>query len=224
MIRLSFDAPLMSFGGPAVDQVGNTFQFPPKSMLTGLLGAALGYARSEHRKLQRLQDGFTYGVREDRPGEIIEDFQSVDLETPWMTGMWKDGEYRTGDEVRETEKGREILQKQYIADAVYTIILDSTDLPEGDLITALRTPNWPLYIGRKSCGAGPLHPKPVDYETVRSALEETDLHPDAKMQNQYRIWVEGGERRSIYGLRDWASRIHAGKQWIEEDTVENASL
>lgn len=224
MIKLSFDAPLMSFGGPAVDQVGNTFHFPPKSMLTGLLGAALGYARSEHDQLQQLQDEFTYGVREDRPGELIEDFQTVDLETPWMMGMWKDGEYLTGDDVRETDKRREILHKQYIADAVYTVVLDLSALPEDELLDALHRPNWPLYIGRKSCGAGPLRPETVEYETVRAALEDTALHPDARMQSQYRIWIEGGDSRSIYGLRDWESRIHAGKQWIEESTIENASF
>lgn len=223
MIKLSFDAPLMSFGGPAVDQVGNTFHFPPKSMLTGLLGAALGYSRSEHQKLQQLQDGFTYGVREDRPGEVIEDFQTVDLKAPWMAGMWNNGKYQTGDDVRETDKRREILHKQYIADAVYTVILDPIDLPQSELVGALRRPNWPLYIGRKSCGAGPLCPERVDCETVRGALKEIDLHPDAKMQNQYRIWAEGGDSRSIYGIRDWESRIHAGKQWIQEDTIGNTS-
>jgi CRISPR system Cascade subunit CasD len=223
MIKLAFDAPLMSFGGPAVDQVGNTFQFPPKSMLTGLLGAALGYGRSEHQKLQQVQAGFTYGVREDRPGEVIEDFQTVDLQAPWMTGMWKDGTYQTGDDVRETDKRREILNKQYIADAVYTVVLAPTDLPEDAFLGALRRPNWPLYIGRKSCGAGPLRPERVEYETVRGALEDIDLHPDAKMKRQYRIWTEGGDRRSIYGLRDWESRIHAGKQWIEEETIEKTT-
>lgn len=223
MIKLSFDAPLMSFGGPAVDQVGNTFQFPPKSMVTGLLGAALGYERSEHRKLQNLQNGFGYGVREDRPGDMIEDFQTVDLRTPWMTGMWKDGTYRTGDEVRETEKRREILRKQYIADAIYTVVLDPTDLAEDVLLDALRRPNWPLYIGRKSCGAGPMRPEHVEYETVRGALRGIALHPDAKMQAQYRIWTEGGRKRSIYGLRDWESRIHGGKQWVEEETIERTT-
>lgn len=223
MIKLSFDAPLMSFGGPAVDQVGNTFQFPPKSMLTGLLGAALGHDRSEHEKLQQVQEGFTYGVREDRPGEVIEDFQTVDLRAPWMTGMWKDGTYQTGDDVRETNKRREILNKQYIADAVYTVVLAPADLPEDELLGALRRPNWPLYIGRKSCGAGPLRPERVDHKTVRGALEDLNLHPDAKMQSHYRIWTEGGDRRSIYGLRDWESRIHAGKQWIEEETIEKTT-
>ncbi len=219
MIKLTLDAPLMSFGGPAVDQVGNTFQFPPKSMLTGLLGASLGYGRSEYQKLQQLQDGFTYGVREDRPGELIEDYQTVDLKTPWMTGVWKEGRYRTGSEVRETKKRREILHKEYIADAIYTVVLQPRGIDEAPVLAALKAPNWPLYIGRKSCGAGPLRPTRIEHDSLSEALTATDLHPAAEMKNQYRIWVEGGDDRSIYGHRDWESRIHAGKQWIREDTV-----
>jgi len=223
MIALSFDAPLMSFGGPAVDQVGNTFRFPPKSMLTGLLGAALGYDRSEHDKLQRLQGGFTYGVREDRPGEIIEDFQTVDLSTPWMTGYWDQDGYKTGEEARgrygSSSANRSILNKEYVADAVYTVVLDCTDLPEADVLEALIRPRWPLYVGRKSCGAGPLRPRLVAYDTLREALESIGLHRAAKTDGPYQIWIEGGESRSISGLRDWESRIHAGQQWIEEDTI-----
>ena len=43
---LRFDAPLMSFGGPMVDHNGVVQDFPPTSLLTGLIGNALGY---EHR-------------------------------------------------------------------------------------------------------------------------------------------------------------------------------
>jgi CRISPR system Cascade subunit CasD len=220
MIALSLDAPLMSFGGPAVDQVGNTFQFPPKSMLTGLLGAALGYDRSEHEQLQALQKGFTYGVREDRPGEIIEDYQTVDLKTPWMQLQWDGVTVKTGGDVRETKKRREILNKEYVADAAYTVVLDIEHRPEPEVLDALVQPNWPLYIGRKSCGSGPLRPRKVEHETIRSALQEIALHRSAKAKGPYRIWVEGGDSRSIYGLRDWDSRIHAGQQWIEEDVVD----
>lgn len=220
MIRLYFDAPLMSFGGPAVDQVGNTFQFPPKSMLTGLIGAALGLDRSEHTRLQQVQEGFSYGVREDRAGEVIEDFQTADLQTPWMTETWADGEYLTGNEVRETEKPREILHKEYIADAVYTIILAPTGLSEERLLRAFRQPKWPLYVGRKGCGAGPLRPAIIASDSLQEALRSADLHPAAEMKHRHRVWTEGGDQRSIYGLRDWESRIHAGKQWIKEDTVD----
>ncbi len=229
MIRLVFDAPLMSFGGPvASDRVGSTFHFPPKSMLTGLLGAALGYRRSEHEKLQELQEGFTYGVREDRRGEVIEDFQTADFNSDWMTGYWEGGRYVTGEEARgrygSSSENRSILDRKYIADAAYTVVLKPKSLPEEKLLGALRRPKWPVYIGRKSCGAGFLRPEQVGHDTVREALEDVaslKLQHPRPDQTQLRIWIEGRGSRSIQGLRDWTSRIHAGKQWLEEETIED---
>ncbi|MCS4054092.1 type I-E CRISPR-associated protein Cas5/CasD [Salinibacter ruber] len=233
MIKLTFDAPLMSFGGPAVDQVGNTFHFPPRSMLTGLFGAAIGYDRSEHEKLQALQEAFSYGVREDRQGHLIEDFQTVDLETPWMTGYWKNGQYVSGKEARgrydSSSANRETLHKQYVADAVYTVVVSISDevpiggeVPTGDeekLLDALRAPKWPVYVGRKACGTGYLRPEQADYPDLKTALQKTELHDAADMEGPYRIWTEG-HGRAVAGLRDWETRVHAGEQWIEEDTVD----
>ena len=230
MIKLVFDAPLMSFGGPvASDRVGSTFHFPPKSMLTGLLGVAIGYKRSEHEKLQELQEGFTYGVREDRRGEVIEDFQTADFNSAWMTGYWEDGRYVSGKEARgrygSSSENRSILDRKYIADAAYTVVLKLASLPEEKLIGALRRPKWPVYIGRKGCGAGFLRPERVGHHAVREALEDFDnlelQHPHPRPgQTQLRIWIEGQGSRSIQGLRDWASRIHAGKQRFAKGTIE----
>lgn len=232
MIKLVFDAPLMSFGGPvASDRVGSTFHFPPKSMLTGLLGAALGYERSEHEKLQKLQESLTYGVREDRRGEVIEDFQTADFNNDWMTGYWEDGRYVSGEEARgrygSSAENRSILDRKYVADAAYTVVLELLSFPEEKVLGALRRPEWPVYIGRKSCGAGFLRPERIGHDTVREALEDFDnveLHHARPGQDQLRIWIEGQGSRSIQGLRDWKSRIHGGKQWLEEDTIENTSL
>ena len=49
-------APLMSFGGPQIDQIGPTGRFPTVSQITGLLGNALGYRHNDFGRLQALQD------------------------------------------------------------------------------------------------------------------------------------------------------------------------
>ena len=50
-LLLRLDAPLMSFGAPMVDSNGVIQEFPALSMLTGLLGNALGGLRAGgHRK------------------------------------------------------------------------------------------------------------------------------------------------------------------------------
>ena len=61
---LHLQAPLMSFGGPQVDQIGPTGQFPTTSQITGLFANALGYA---HRDVDRLQGVAGAAVGRQRP-------------------------------------------------------------------------------------------------------------------------------------------------------------
>ena len=47
---LRLDAPLVSFGGEAIDHYGVIRPFPAKSMIAGLIGNALGFERYEADK------------------------------------------------------------------------------------------------------------------------------------------------------------------------------
>ena len=67
-LLLRFDAPLISFGAPMVDQNGVVQQMPALSMLTGLLGNALGLTHGEHRRLERLQERIRFASRIDCGG------------------------------------------------------------------------------------------------------------------------------------------------------------
>ena len=64
VIRLQ--APLMAFGGVAVDQVGPTRDFPATSMLTGLFANALGLHWSDRMAHQALQDRLIFAARRER--------------------------------------------------------------------------------------------------------------------------------------------------------------
>ncbi len=64
VIRL--DAPLMAFGGVAIDQVGPTRDFPAASMLTGLLANAIGLSWADRAAHQALQDRLVFGARHER--------------------------------------------------------------------------------------------------------------------------------------------------------------
>ena len=76
---LQFDAPLMAFGGVAVDQVGPVRDFPAASMLTGLIGNALGWHWSETTALQLIQDRMIFGARREREGTLLTDTQNAQL-------------------------------------------------------------------------------------------------------------------------------------------------
>lgn len=64
VLRLS--APMMSFGAVAIDQVGPTARWPGASMLTGLIGNALGWDWDDRAAHQTLQDRLRFGAMEMR--------------------------------------------------------------------------------------------------------------------------------------------------------------
>ncbi len=67
---LQLEAPLLAFGGVAIDHIGATRDFPSQSMLAGLLANALGWRRTEWEKIQSLQDRIIFAARLDRGGRI----------------------------------------------------------------------------------------------------------------------------------------------------------
>ena len=63
---LNLEAPLMSFGGETIDNLGVIRPFPAASMLTGLLANARGWRRIERKRHQDLQDRLVFAARIDR--------------------------------------------------------------------------------------------------------------------------------------------------------------
>ena len=153
VLVLRLDAPLMSFGGVAVDETRPTLEHPGRSMLTGLLANALGWTHGDFEALQRLQRRLDFAVRQDRPGRLLVDYQTVDLSQDFMTQSWTT---RGAPEKRGgASLGTHIRRPHYLADAAYTVtlVLDPTDDSPtlNDLEDALRHPARPLFIGRKTC-------------------------------------------------------------------------
>jgi CRISPR-associated endonuclease/helicase Cas3 len=58
----------MALQGPRIDGEPQSLPIPTRSLLTGLFGCALGYARSDYAKLQALQDSMRVGVVVHRSG------------------------------------------------------------------------------------------------------------------------------------------------------------
>src|SRR5690625_5494486 len=82
IIRL--DAPLMSFGAPMIDRHGKGPPDPALSMTTGMLVNALGYDHTDYQRLRTLQNRINYASRQDRAGQQIQDYQTVDLSQEFM--------------------------------------------------------------------------------------------------------------------------------------------
>lgn len=61
-LHLRLAAPLMAFGGVAIDHVGPTREFPSASAMSGLLANALELRREESAQHQAVQDRLIFGA------------------------------------------------------------------------------------------------------------------------------------------------------------------
>lgn len=225
VVLLRFDAPLMSFGGPAVDNVGVTQDHPTLSMVAGLLANALGYRHQDADALQRLQARLRIASRRDRAGAHLIDFQTVDLgqrhmrEGAWTTRGYIDG--RGGASAEDTH----IRYRHYLADAVFTVAVKLEPPHErptiADIASALTEPARPLFLGRKAClPATPLLLGVVAAPSLREALRSYPPLPPARADaGAEAAWwpsEEGGEGTDLVVVdeRDWANQIHVGRRVV----------
>lgn len=127
MLRLA--APMQAWGSESKFDIRRTYTEPTKSGVIGLLMAALGCPKEDDETLHLLNK-LHMGIRVDRAGEIMRDFHTAhpDKGTGYVT-------YR-----------------YYLNDAVFVVGLESDDdALLRRLDNALKTPVFPLFLGRRSC-------------------------------------------------------------------------
>lgn len=231
IVIVRFDAPLVSFGGPTIDQNGVVQTFPALSMLTGLVANALGWEHRDAEKLESLQARLRYAARIDREGEPLLDYQTVDLGQDWMrperVGWTTRGHVaeRGGANATDTHQ----RYRHYRADSVCTVALTVVDdaPPSAETIAqALREPARPLFIGRKCClPAAPLLLGVVDGTSLLAALAATPRSPRADDGALRAAWwdeddQEDGEvveRSTVVPVsdeRDWTNGVHVGRRLV----------
>lgn len=233
---LNLEAPLMSFGGETIDNLGVIRPFPAASMLTGLLANALGWRRIERERHQRLQDRLIFAVRIDREpygGLSVQDFQTAQLaanDKGWTTRGAP--EERAGG--ANTYHAPHLRYRDYYADMRATVALrlaPADEEPTLDVLAAaLREPARPLFIGRKPClPSGPLFADFSDGDTALAALLSWPLDSGADTGPPVRLqWPEGetaakiepSRRCTITDQRNWVSGLHGGGRAVCEGAAD----
>ena len=223
-LHLRLAAPLMAFGGVAIDQVGPTREFPSASALTGLLANALGLRREDGAAHQHLQDRLIFGALSVMPDGrtaplVVTDTQNAKLEksdTGWTTRGVPEG--RAGATYDSPHRRR----RDYLADHETRVVLrlDPGDGPTLDaLAAALDRPARPLFIGRKPClPASRLLIGSVEGATAYVALRNLGIGGRA-------IWPDEGDapegalRHDLADLRNWHSGLHGGSRIVMEGEI-----
>jgi CRISPR system Cascade subunit CasD len=133
LLRLA--GPLQAWGTTSRFDERDTQLEPSKSGVIGLVCAALG--RDRATPVDDLA-AFRFGVRVDREGSLLRDFQTA---TGVLAATGKRDDERTV-----------VSPRYYLADAVFLVGLQGPDRSVLDKIdAAIRSPRWPLALGRKAC-------------------------------------------------------------------------
>ncbi|WII09703.1 type I-E CRISPR-associated protein Cas5/CasD [Methanomassiliicoccales archaeon LGM-DZ1] len=126
LMRLA--GPLQSWGTSSHFNNRGTAREPSKSGVIGMVAAAMGRSRDDSvDDLASLR----YGVRVDQEGPILRDFHTARHPT--------------------NQKLAFVTNRYYLSDSVFIAGLegDAALLEEADM--ALRSPQYPLFLGRRSC-------------------------------------------------------------------------
>ena len=233
---LQLQAPLMSFGSVIVDNFGYTSDMPGVSMITGLIGNALGYYHSDFDKLHKLQNSITMGIRRVKCGQKITDYQTVDFSQPYLPikGWTTTGipDERKGG--TDSKKGTHIRYRDYWADALFYVVLSIQEKKNAPSLKEIREalihPARPLFIGRKNClPALPIFWKQIQAKTIKQALLSLDS-PQIKTPSTQMIWYPtrelsvDGSIITVYDLRNWKLGVHTGSRLVKRELIEIQEL
>lgn len=152
---------MASWGEIAVGESRHTANYPSKSAVLGLIGAALGIERDDEVMQSRLQQGYSLAVEVLSTGQLLRDYHTAQV--PDSVGKFT---YRTRrDELilGKERLGTILSSREYRTDALALVALRAlTDAPFSlsQIREKLLKPVFHLYLGRKSCPlAAPLHPQ-----------------------------------------------------------------
>ncbi|MGH8922940.1 MAG: type I-E CRISPR-associated protein Cas5/CasD [Actinomycetes bacterium] len=148
LLRLA--GPLQSWGTSSRFTRRATDRMPSKSGIVGLLAAASGRRRTDPlEELLTLQ----FAVRAEQAGQLERDFQTA---------------ARNGERTPVS-----VSTRHYLADAVFLAAVEGDPALLEGLLASLRRPQFPLYLGRRSCPpVGPIELGLRDGSAVDALLVE----------------------------------------------------
>lgn len=197
-------APLASWGDPAVGEYRGSHGYPGESALVGLLGAALGLRREDEAAHAALSQGYGFAVGVQTTGKLLRDYHTAQV--PGRVSLKGRPHATRRDELRvpKDELNTILSTRDYRQDAACLVAVQpAADAPYAldELVDALKSPRYVLYLGRKSCPlAVPLFPRVVEGSSALDAL------------NTYRrelATLQGKEVEPI-GQLAWSDKVDAG--------------
>jgi CRISPR system Cascade subunit CasD len=207
-------APIVSLSGPRIDTASDSLPIPTRSMITGIIGAALGLGYDQPTLLQQVQDTMRLAAVVHREGRVLRDYQAVRMGLPHMIGpmWWYDGSRlgimeREGGDPERTIIGDRPLTCDYDATIVVEL-LTGAPFSADQILSALRAPAHPLCVGQRSCiPSRPIAGNVLNVQSLEDGvglLEAGTIYLPAERAEIGDLYV------SIPAGREWATRQHGG--------------
>lgn len=167
MLILRLDGVLQSWGLRARWDFRDTGRMPSKSGVMGLIACCMGLKRND-KQIHRLDDELIMGVREDRPGVLLQDYHTVTGDKGYLF---------SSEEKKRVGEPTIITPREYLQDACFTVALQGNSELLKKCAEALMNPVWQIYLGRKSCPPSrPIFEKLTDeYSSLEQALKHYPL-------------------------------------------------
>lgn len=144
---LRLEGPMQSWGDHGQWAVRDSRLEPTKSGIVGLVACAWGINADD--ELRQLSRQIRIGVRCDRPGKPLEDYQTIGggYEKPML--LQADGYLK---KIPNSDKPHiEQTWRTYIHDASFLVAVRADAALIEILAEVIQNPCWPVYLGRKSC-------------------------------------------------------------------------
>jgi CRISPR system Cascade subunit CasD len=139
-VLLRLEGPMQSWGTQGRFAVRDTDTEPSKSGVLGIIGAALGMSRDADERLSQLAQ-LCMATRVDREGHLMRDYHTVGAGR--FRGLAKYRVFGADDTV--------VTQRHYLADASFLVALGGDAGLIDEIAAALKSPVWPLFLGRRCC-------------------------------------------------------------------------
>lgn len=177
-LLLRLQGPMQSWGTTSRFDERDTQLEPSKSGVLGLICAALG--RDRHESVDDLA-ALTMGVRVDSEGVVLRDYQTA---TGIVNAAGKVDMKRTV-----------VSPRYYLSDAAFLVGFEGDGSLLAQIHQALKTPHWPLSLGRKGCLPSPpvYLPDGLQDTDLRSALHNYPELREGAGQQVRRLLLEAGE-------------------------------
>lgn len=170
----SLIAPMGSFGDLAGHERRGTHDWPGRSAILGLMGAALGVRRDDADGQSALAAWRT-AVAKLLPGTPLRDFHTV--QTVPAAVVRRPDTRRAALAAAGEAVNTIVTRRDYVTDCAFAVALWGGGEME-PLVDALRRPRFVPYLGRKSCPlSAPMAPQVTEASDPGAALRTARMPP-----------------------------------------------